>query len=332
MSRTYTLRVPFELPSGHAMENLRLPAERKLGDLTLTLKYVSPFNILEVDGFTSEDAAKAYLNHLRAGFKWVLLNLGVPPRVPAEFGPVLSGEEAAEAAQRLEKAFGLRIPGEYDILINGHYPAVYRSKSRVRAIGGETSPATVRAGIDPALFFSLVTDGASMPRSPEIILDAKFMLALELYQAHLSERPSAQLITLMTALEVLLPQGESRWHGVAHELVNGLERQIDQCKGQFARNSDEHNNLDSLATQIRHGWKTSSIRSRILPFVRDTLKKDGHPGADDLGERARKAYDVRSKLVHTGDLPVNELTGALKDAKEIINLVLIARFRLKEHR
>ncbi|APW46230.1 hypothetical protein RA876_07420 [Rhodoferax antarcticus] len=47
-------------------------------------------------------------------------------------------------------------------------------------------------------------------------------------------------------------------------------------------------------------------------------------GTSDLPKRALLVYDLRSKLVHDGALSANELSGAEREARELLELALKA--------
>ncbi len=72
-----------------------------------------------------------------------------------------------------------------------------------------------------------------------------------------------------------------------------------------------------------------SLRSQIRNLVHRTLDTVGNPDAQTLAQQAVKLYDKRSKLVHEGTLPEQELRQSESDTKRIVEMVLKAKFFLR---
>jgi hypothetical protein len=155
---------------------------------------------------------------------------------------------------------------------------------------------------------------------------AKMRIALELYAAHFSERAmSTRFLMLIMALEALIPN--SIKSKIALNLLEQWKQQVSDLKSKLPSDSDEYISLEGLERELLFR-RENSIRSQIRQMVYDVLFAGKNPKATELSRRVVKVYDQRSALVHEGALPIGELAEAEHGAKEIIELVLKAMFRL----
>jgi hypothetical protein len=319
----YTLRFPFQLAPGREINDLDQPVERKIGNLTFKLKHHEPYYVFEVQGFESEQAAKKYLDHLWAGLMWVLLHSGLAFNAIMEFDAVTYAEDPIKAAENLSKSLGVAIQGGVDGLVNGNWPSVYPSSKTIRTITAGGASITVGTNVEQV--YSLLTEGLGTPNSANVILDAKLRIALDLYAAYFYERSAnARLLTLVMALETLTPSHPK--HQVALDLIDHWRLQVEQEKSVLQPDSVEYEALKALERELLFR-KEASLRSQIRTLVHDILAAEGHHDAVQIARRAVKVYDNRSTLVHEGTLPENELRVAERDAKEIVEAVLRAKFR-----
>jgi hypothetical protein len=279
--------------------------------------------VFEVQGFESEQAAKKYLDRLWAGLMWVLLHTGLAFNAIMEFDAVTYTEDPIRAAENLSKNFDIAIQGGVDGLVNGNWPSVYPSSKNIRTItaGG----ASIIVGTNVEQVYSLLVEGLGTPNSANVISHAKLRTALELYAAYFYERSAnARLLTLVMALETLTT-GHPK-HQVTLNLIDQWCLQVEQERSQLQPNSAEYEALEALERELLFR-KEASLRSQIRTLVHATLIADGHQDAVQMARRAVKVYDNRSTLVHEGTLPENELRVAERDAKEIVEAVLRAKFR-----
>lgn len=82
--------------------------------------------------------------------------------------------------------------------------------------------------------------------------------------------------------------------------------------------------LDDLQRDVLFRSK-ASIRSRIRHLALGAFASD--PKAQEKSKRAVRAYDMRSKLVHDGNLSDKELSEGFEVSKETLRLALTTRIR-----
>jgi hypothetical protein len=313
----YTLRFPFRLADGKNLGKLETPIEVEAGDLRLGLKFQSPYYVLTVTGFESEDRAMACLDPLLAGLFWAMLNDSLPFRAETELDDVYYPDDPELAATNLRQDMGLDIGGRVDGVIQGNRPAVYASELRmITMTAGDVS---VEVGISPSNILASVREGIlEIPSSA--LENERLTLALELYRSHFYEHsPAAKFITLVMTLESLaLP---TQKHAVALELLEDWKRQLNETRSRFEVDTDEYFALESLERELLFR-REASIRSQIRTLVQAALEQAGAPDAEQFARRAVRIYDVRGALVHDGNVDPTELHHALRDANEIVTAVL----------
>jgi len=317
----FTLRFPFTLAPGQELSNFYPPIEQEMGAITLVLKRKEPFYVLEAHGFDSESSAKELLSRLWAGLMWASLNRGIAFSADLNLGSVTYAEDPKKAAENLRKGFGIPCELEVHGLIDGRRPAIYPSNKKILLMSAEN--VNVTTGIDSQIFYSLLLEGTSLPNSSGVISDVKLRTALELYEAYFYEKSSnARILTLVMALETL--SGHESKHKVVLDLLEQWRPEVEQQKGKYSQDSEEHEALEALKRELMFR-KEASLRSQIRKLVVDALVIAGNPDAQEVGRRAVKVYDKRSTLVHQGFLTQAELVETEREAREIVESVLKAK-------
>lgn len=318
----FILRFPFRLAPGQELSNFDPPIEQEMGAVTLVLKHREPFYVLEAHGFDSESSAKELLSRLWAGLMWASLNRGIAFSADLNIAPVTYAEDPKKAAESFRKGFG--IPRELEVhgMIDGRRPAIYPSNKKMLLMSAEN--VNVTTGIDSHIFYSLLLEGASLPNSSGVTSDVKLRTALELYEAYFYEKSSnARILTLVMALETL--SGHESKHKVALDLLEQWRPAVEQLKEKYSQDSEEHEALEALERELLFR-REASLRSQIRKLVVDALVIAGNPDAQEIGKRAVKVYNKRSTLVHQGFLTQMELIETEREAREIVESVLKAKF------
>ena len=316
----YTLTLPFRLPVGQAVGQDE--ATTKLGNLTYSLTTNGPYCVLTAHGFFSEREARDHIYRIWAGLMWLLLNRELSPNAVLEAQSVTYTTDPIKAARNLSANFGLSIDGPVDGLIDGSRPAVFPTDKRFRTITGGDATLTVTTARSTIL--ASLSEGVAFPRSDELIDDDKLRVALELYGAYFTESSSnARFLTLVMALEALAI-GAPRPQRVL-DLIDQWKTQVDSVLSDGGWAREELESLDALRRELFFR-KEDSIRKQIYNLVVFTLQQADDPEAEELAQRAKKLYDLRSELVHNGKLPDVKLSFGVTEAKLITQRVLRARY------
>jgi hypothetical protein len=310
----YTLRVPFTVPLNR--EIMGLPISGNLDDLIFVLDKEDRFYVITVEGFTTENAAKEYLNNIWAGLMWLLLHRGLSPDAVFETSKVVYAEDPYEAA----KNYGFKNP--IDAFIDGGCPAVYPTNKRI--CKETANPITPYQTYHARDVFNLFRDGLAFEGSATVILDRKLRVALELWGAYFTEISSnARFLSLIMALEAMAT-GIPRTQLVL-DLLEKWKKEVEALRNTVEAESDDDLSLEALGREVLVR-KEDSIRRQIRRLVFTTLQSNGDKDAAVMAKKALDVYDQRSTLVHKGQLEPPELGTATNDAKNIVERVLKSRF------
>jgi hypothetical protein len=109
-------------------------------------------------------------------------------------------------------------------------------------------------------------------------------------------------------------------HQVALDLITQWQTQLRTEQAQYLRHSSEFEALEALARELlfRHN---DSIRSQIRRLV-STCVSSNDDEVREMVKQAVKAYDLRSRLVHTGHLEATEIEQGESYAREAVEFVL----------
>jgi hypothetical protein len=320
IKKVYILRFPFSLPPSQEIAVNEQTVE--LDSLNCSLKKQDMFYVLTISGFPTENNARYFINNVWAGLMWMLVHHGLSPVAVLEPQRVSFTDDPYKVAQNLSKSFGLVIEGPVDGLIDGGQPAVYPTNKQLRTItmGNPTVILTSPA----ELVLQIFSEGATFPESAKVIDDAKLRVALELYGAYFRElSANAKFLTLVMAFEAL-SKGTSRTQLVL-DLINKWKKEAEELLNTVERESDDAISLECVSRELLFR-KDDSIRRQIRDLVTTTLKANGDEDAANIAKRTVEIYDLRSKLVHDGQIESKALSKASSDAKNIVERVLRARF------
>lgn len=313
---TFRLRFPFQFPSGYKIFQFDEPIDCTFDGISIKIEQSGEYSILYAQVFESVEDAEIFLNRIWAGFMWVLLNQGLPFNANLDLDQVKYSKEPEQAA----KNFGLK--DKIDGFAFADQPSIYPCDKKISFIS--SSHPNITAGPNIERFLPKLVEGISFPKSHEVYQDAKLQTALELYNAYFSDSSSsARFLTLVMALETLT-ETETKPEFVIN-LLDDWKKQVVELKTEFEADSDEYIGIDALARELLFR-KQASIRSQIRSMVRNTLEMIGNPEAKMLASQAVKIYDYRSTLVHKGKLPADVLRKVQTEARQILELVLKAKF------
>jgi hypothetical protein len=316
----YILRLPFRLPPGQEFSKLDQPYETECLGLNLRLGSQSGLYFFSMGNFPDEDTGISFIPKLWAGLMWALLHQGVSPI--AELSPqnIKYTEDPIAAGKNISKSMGLKVD-KLDAILDGASPAVYRSDKVVKVMTGQN--VTLLQGFAPDRTIAFINEALSLPRPEAVLSNTKLKVAFDLYNAFFREASTnARFLTLNMVLEALAPSELK--HQVALDAIERWIYEIRELQKTADSMSEEWEAYDSLIREVGFR-KERSIRSSIRSLVRRTLSPSD-PEAEALSKEAVRLYDLRSRLVHDGHVPGEDLAQAVTRIREIDFRVLKASF------
>ncbi len=322
VAMTYLLRFPFELSPGREINGLEEMHEYSIDNLTWTFESKKDHYVLKITGLCSDSACQDYLYSIWSAFNWLLIKRDIAIKATLELGKVTYAQDPEIAARNLEKSFKLTCKTPVDGLVDADKPSAYPSDKNIYSIG--VGKPSVILGASLKNIMSLLEEGISIRRGKPSINDTRLQTALELYSAYWYENTdNARLLTLVLALESLLddtPRNE-----IVTQLLDKWKIEIDELLNRHATDSKEYEALKSLEGELL-SKKTASISERISSLVHNSLQFLSHNEAIEFAQKAKWIYKQRSKLAHQGYLSKDVLLKATSEAREIVKLVLEARY------
>ena len=161
----------------------------------------SELYIIKVEGFDSENDARAYNYKLWAGLKWCLLNLNLPSETVIEPQDIEYYDDPLQMAKDMNEKYGTNY-SRRDGQIYTDKPAIYESGKEFSRIFTVTK--RIHSGVRGDVFIKCVLEGMSFPNSEEVVRSNKLKVALDLYNAYFTENSdNARFLTLIMVLEAL---------------------------------------------------------------------------------------------------------------------------------
>lgn len=295
----HVVSVPFVIAPGAAIDPLANPVERIMGTSSLKLEKLQLLHSLTLGPFNSEVEAVRGLDRLGVALLWASLSHGIGIRYAHLRGTVTLLDTPqtmpnSEPMAHIGRATGWSA-------IDGHYEAeqaVVRPDHK-RLIRWEMGQPTVTLGISSERFLASLEQALAFPELEDVIANDKLKLAIDLCAGHRFElSENAQFITLVTALEALLPDIP-----IAQPCVVVLNQATDMVRAareQLARNSSEWSDIDRLMSRIGK-LKYEAIGTSLRRFAEPVIRRNpelGTPAA--ISASLREAYSARSRLLHDG--------------------------------
>lgn len=247
------------------------------------------------DGFDSPDAAASYGRKTRDALLicCALLGMGVEIEKHEELFDISQVQTSPIGGQTYIK------PEDINGLI------VYPESSEVEYVGIQFS---ARGGPPSKRFQEMFVRSLQLSNN----LNNRLGLAFELFNSHLFETSiRSRFLQLVTIVECLArPKRQS------HAIIDHLEDLIKLSKQHLATIDDSASNEHQSFIQRLGYLKRESISSACRNLIRQYL---GHDAADHF----KTHYDIRSKLVHKGDVsPLVELADQHSQLYDLVRTLL----------
>lgn len=322
----YVASLPFVIAPGATLGTFDPPVSSTIGLLNLSVEKLHHIYTLNCGPFQTEAEASNAVSKLGIALLWFSLTHGVGVQYSKElgnatfFGAPLPIPESEHIMAHIGRVTGWTAT-------DGHYEAekaIVRPE-HMRLARWESGRATITVGISNDNLLTCLHTALSFPRLEHIVNHAKLRLAIELYAAYRFELSrNAQLVSLVTALEALLPNVEIGNQSKA-ALAHG-KKSVQAVRDAYPKNSSEWTEVNHLLSRIG-GLQTESIGTTLRQFAVSAVSR--HPklgNPEEVSFQLRDAYSVRSKLLHEGHCPEEKLKEQLSFLCSFVPRFLSALF------
>ena len=259
---------------------------------------------MEIETFTlgpfeTEVEAAAALNKLEFALLWSSLDLGIGIQYARSRGTVTLLAEPQRIPESGPMAYIRDLKGWE--ATDGHYEAEHAiaRPDNKRLIRWEMGHATITVGVDPQRLLASLEHVLVLPGLTQLVAYDKLKLGIELYAGHRFElSENAQFISLITALEALLPDVP-----IAQAMMPILDRALDvvrTARDRQQRDVADWAEADRLLSRMAK-LKDEAIGTSMRQFAASAIAR--HPALGDaevVSRSLRAAYSARSRLLHDG--------------------------------
>ncbi len=291
----------------------------------LTIEKLHHLYTASLGPYPSTDAAEQGLAQLRAAVLWCAIEFGTGIRYSVQTGEVNLFDEpikipAVQPMAHIGKVTGWECTdGNYDAA-----EAIVRPDHK-RLVRFESGRASLTAGIAIDRFVAKAEEALSFDRLSKVAGDDKLRLAIEVAMSHRFEASdNAQFITLITSLEALLP--DLPVSPAASVAIVEAAQVIRDKRDTLPRESPEWSELDRLLGRVGK-LNVDSIGAGLRSFVNAALAR--HPDLGDsqaISKQVRDAYNTRSRLLHDGHVPQEQLNAGLVFLRDFVPRLLRSLF------
>lgn len=299
----YTLQVPFQLGPTHALTSTDVN-EVTFGDHRLEIVEDQGIQLLRVTDFKTPDEAAAFFPRLRGALLYLTVKTKLSLRSTSATQKVQLKDPPVDV--RGNPNFGDVLESKGWTFVDGYVDpspvVVIPEHLRIVEMGG--GGASFIIGMPIRSFLEHLTEGLALPQPHQVAADERLALAVNLYAAALWETsPRAQVVSLATCLEtVARPE---RVSPVALDQIDQLLGIFDSTRKRSAEDEEERRGLDRMRSRLL-GLKEESISENLRKLAAAHANAIAEP-IEDARRNMVFAYGVRSKLVHDGYAPKDDI-------------------------
>lgn len=321
----FTAYLPFTLSPGRSISPFEGETEREVGNHLVAVRRLNTMYALVHRGSPTEIAGAEIRNVMRTALLWVSLRYKVGVRYGKEQQVIKLFDQPLPAPDKGPIAKAMASSGW--TVSHGHYdadkPAVL--PEHLDLSRWEMGAVSVHTGISLENFFEAIGQVLSDGDAQLGNRNPKFELALEIYGSFAFEASDrAQLLTLVTTVEALLPEHEIPVHAI--EALEVLQRTLREHRRCFEGNPEARRQLERLASRLGN-LKKESIGAQLDRYLRELVGR--HPGlgnAGDVIQKLKEAYEIRSRLIHDGVSDIEQVAKSRAFLQEFVPEMLKVLF------
>ncbi len=325
-SERYVAYLPFVLAPGASLGSLESPVTSTEGSLELKLEKLHHLHAVSLGPFSSTDVAACHLDRLRASLLW----LSLEHAVGVSYSKILGDVKLFDAPQPVHDSGLISQVAAFVgwSATDGHYDAekALIRPDHKRLMRWETGQVSVVIGIGVENFFKSLKEALLFSRLQDVMANEKLKLAIELYATYRFELShNAQLITLVTALESLIPDMEIA--ACSATVLTQAKEVVKAGRDQYKQDSAEWSAVNHLLSRIGL-LKTEAIATTLRDYV--SLVASRHPELgepEELSTKLRDVYSVRSTLLHEGHPPSQGIGEQLSFLREFVPRLLATLYQ-----
>lgn len=325
-SERYALYFPFSISPGRNISDVIEGKSYSIDGHEIRIEKLVNYWAISIGSFSTEEIARNYYSKIKSSILWVSLKFGVGLSIPNDLTSVvfLDSPQSKPDKGVIRDLMELRDWSETD----GYYDAdkcVVRPEHK-RLIRYENGKGSVVLGISSDNFVNGLKEALSFPSPEKILNNPKLQLGIEVYSSLFFEQSDeARFLKLVTVLEAITPDYDSSEECIGK--VNSFKVAIKNYRNELDKKSIEWEEMNSLLSRVGH-LKHRSIGSSIKLFLNDALTKLPEvKNREEVIEKVRNLYGVRSVLLHQGKMDSSEIKDGVQFLSGFIPKLLISMYK-----
>lgn len=322
----YVAYLPFALATGASLATIQDSMGALQSQFGLSLEKLQNFYALTAGPFKTDVEAVSHLELLRAALLWLSLVEGVGVSYSRVYGEVRLYDtpvvisESSSIFELAKNAGWTATDGDYDA-----DKALVRPEHK-RLTRWEMGQPSVAVSLSVQNFFATVGEALSFTKLSAVSDNPKLKLAIELYAAFRFElSQNAQLLTLVSSLESLLPDTEIA--ASAKTALKEATKAIKSVRDRHASGSSEWTSIDRFLARVA-GLKRQSIGNTLKTYASEIVSRYPELGQPiEIEKKLTQAYSVRSHLLHKGQADDQQVRDSLSFLRDFVPRFLGALFR-----
>ena len=326
---TFSIFVPLVLSSGNEIKIEDGSYEESLGGYRCLLeKHHYQFS-LKVEGFSTEEECREFIEKLRVGISWFILKRTTGIRCPSEvselhfFDSPLTISDGSEYKSIADHMGWSEVDGTY----NADQLVIFQEK--LRLIRFEMGKVSAKLSYNPSGILADIDECLNLEGIDQLLEARKLQVAVDLYSAFKFETTTTgRFVKLVTVLEALLPEGEIS--SDALQALNVAKLAIKSHRKELAKSGAETKDVDRLLSRVGN-LKYSSIGSNLENHLREVLEMNSNLGkTEELIPKIREIYNARSSLLHSGVYDEQAIQDYLSVLSDLIPGILKSYYGIAE--
>ena len=319
----YSLHLPLIFSPGRKISIAENKYEVEFNGLSFLIEKHHYLYTLKVFPFNSYVEAEAFKNHILPSIYWIALKHKFGIEIPHEIDEIRIYEESQVVSEKsdlyptIQELGWDTLDGNYDV---DKLVIIPENKRLTR---WENGKATITLGLGVDNFLEDLNYSLSLPNIEHVSTDKKLCLAIQIYSSFSFEiTDTSKLIKLVTVLESLLP--EENISDDANRILKAAKNLIKLELNSAQRKGEPYDEIEKLINRVGNISKQSIGQCLIIYLNKISISIPSLLVDEELIKKLKKAYDIRSRMLHDGEFDEEALGRAVITLSVFIPKLLTA--------
>jgi hypothetical protein len=317
----YSLYVPFTVAPGREISSIDKLDPFIINDYSLHLETFDYYYVIVISYFKDKESAIRFFSKLQSSLFWFSLKY----KIGIDYSSIVKGVELYDKEividddnplkPVLEKVDWDSVEGQYD----GNETVVLPANKKLMRFGA--GKVRVTAGVGANIFMDCIKEVFDFPNPEKLVDNKKLKLAIDLYStSQFEESDNATFITLVSALEALIPDSEVSTF--TKEVINLINSELNKKRVEYDKESDERRDIEHLQSRLGE-LKKQTIGTSMRGYIKSIVDINVDlTDPETISRKLKEIYNTRSTLLHEGTADEDEIKVGLDFLREFLPKLL----------